>query len=588
MKRFDFSKRHNICAICFVIVMVLTGVLCLTMPVVHAEENTGQLASYYTVNEVYSKTTGKEYTATTYPNYNYTNQFFEAGPFSDNCMDYADDILDVFKSDYDFQADLGNISLGSVSLYFFTLSGSDELRFCFNNTCLVRGNWTKTPPEYYETQFTQSSSYKIYKVVDGVVSYDGTLANTSSMRSLPVTKIVTATGPIYIHGTQNDVNYLTAQGKCGNTSGGCGIARSYANEDASNNLYLQESDFIFTHQTYYAPYSSSINTGSAVPVGTITFKGQPNDFQIEHSNDFYVQLYFMFDYDVEYKNQTGNDIMDFKKTSSILNNEKALYYCFTTPTTGPTYKLPLSTFIERGNTYSVAISDVFDDLVSSNGRTLTGVLQQSKEVTEISYNTFKLTCNAFIVGNGLASQGKYTEWYNFNSKKGFTTDTSLNDNPNPYTPNPTTQSDDDPDSTNIQPTPNVPGPGGSDNTNPSTTTTSTGGTNIIITNNPTFNNGGGSSGGYGPTTYSESSVSPLDFMKLFNPVKFFTNLLIDKNKATAEDLAEDTGVNGWFEVVNSTYSFIPEDFWTILKGCFVAFIGITIIAFIIRIILDLL
>lgn len=597
MKRFDFTKKHNICAVCFVIVMVLTCILCYTFPVVHAEESL-TLSDFYYIDEFLDKSTASSLNGNS-GYYDVPSGIFASDSqlIYDNPMEFYEaiksifndpDVITLFDSTYSFWRQSGTTNAISDITFCHNTDGTLSLMLNDGYVSIDYDNMQnykfRNPSSYYGStiyRFDWNGSKLVYNRYYNGGSYtscqdiDGYIASTSPMN-------------MYYPSYYQNLNYVLIDGKVGKGSGGIsGIEAPYPDETASNNLVLSQADYIFTHQTYYAPYSSEINTGSATPVGTITFKGQPNEYQIAHPEQFTVRLRFHFDYNVDYMNWNTSEFGYFKRTSQILKNQKNLKMGLG----NAQYDIPMTTFIQNKNSVDLVIKDVFDTL-SSNGNTLTGLLAQSKEVTSISYNDFLLTCYANIV-SGEEVSGAYIENYNFNSRKGLTTNKDIENNKNPYISNPIDQADDDPDTTNITPKPNVPGPGGSDDngggSTSNNTTTTNGNGSIVINNNPTFNNnpsasasGGGSSGG---TTPNESAFN---FYTIFNPVSFFTNLLVDKNKATASNLQEATGINAWFQIVNTTYTFIPQQVWTILLACLGAFISITLIAFIIRIILDLL
>lgn len=93
------------------------------------------------------------------------------------------------------------------------------------------------------------------------------------------------------------------------------------------------------------------------------------------------------------------------------------------------------------------------------------------------------------------------------------------------------------------------------------------------------NNSGGSSA---PTETTDSSL--LHGGGVFQII----SSLIGDNKSEPDEYIENTGVGGWFQVLSSVYTFVPVELWTIILSAVACFFGITIIAFIIRVILDLL
>ena len=360
-----------------------------------------------------------------------------------------------------------------------------------------------------------------------------------------------------------------------------------------NNLVLENSDWIFRNKQYSAPYSNVINTGSVIPNGTCTFVSELNDYQIANLDNFEIVYSFSFELDVNYQNWGSNDLGPFKQTSKLLNNKKnykaSFLYQFDSH---PELIQSLSSFYSAGCSHSFTYNDLFNNLNSSSGTTLVNLLNQMKELDSVEYNKFNIICTAWLDSSGTTkSSGKRTEWYNPMSKKGYTIDDSANYNPNPYVPSDEDQGEDD-----VQPKPNTPGPGGNvpDNTEPSTSddgttvTSGNGNVNVTVQNNPTFNNNvnGGSSSGSDLTNPENAGV--VNFWNVFNPVNLFFGQLIKGKDASVETISDATHSNGWLELMGEIFSFLPASFWSAMGTFFVACLGIVVVAFVIRIILDLL
>lgn len=90
------------------------------------------------------------------------------------------------------------------------------------------------------------------------------------------------------------------------------------------------------------------------------------------------------------------------------------------------------------------------------------------------------------------------------------------------------------------------------------------------------NNSGGSSS-VEPVQTTDSSLLPSLIAKLTG-----------NNESNVDEYIDNTGVGGWFNVLTSVYTFIPTELWTILLAALATFLGITVVAFVIRIVLDLL
>lgn len=359
-----------------------------------------------------------------------------------------------------------------------------------------------------------------------------------------------------------------------------------------NNLVLENGDWHFQSSNYSAPYSNVIDTGSIYPKGSATFISELTDYQLEHLSNFEVVYSFTFDLDVDYQNWGTNDIGYFKQTSKLLNNKKnfkaQFHFDFNDD---PDLVQNLSDFHSSGDSKSFTFQRLFENLHGTSGN-LSNLLLQMKELDSVSYNKFDLYCTAWVDSkNTVNSSGKITEWYNPMNKKGYTTDDSGKSNPNPYIPSPEDQGNED-----VKPKPNTPGPGGNDpsNTDPGNTdvtSSGNGSVNVTVQNNPTFNNNvnsSSSSSGSGTDLTNPENAGVVNFYNTFNPFTLLFGKLTGDNRVDTEKVSEVTGVNPFLEIMSQTFSFVPVGFWSTLLGFFVACVSIFIVAFIIRIILDLL
>ena len=105
----------------------------------------------------------------------------------------------------------------------------------------------------------------------------------------------------------------------------------------------------------------------------------------------------------------------------------------------------------------------------------------------------------------------------------------------------------------------------------------TGDNNIVINNNPT-NNVNGGSGGSGDT--SESSL-----FGSFSITGTILNWIINGKDSGVDALEDMSGSTGWLNIVTSSYSFVPIEFWNVLITTFTVCCGIVIVAFIIAIVI---
>lgn len=575
-KKIDSLRWHKekafIRMFCAFSCAILLIILLLMFPIVSDADNP-KISDYYFIKDILKLSDAVSHNGES-GYYSVDGNIFNEPTFlSNDSMNYYEQLQGVWYCD--FPSGIG--SNYNMTVY---VSTNNEVKVIFAGQSVALNydsNYNYlTPPSIF------GDSPIVYKYENNSLTYIGYLDGGSYKNINDCNFILYTTMSInmYYQNADRNLNYLLIEGNVGKGSGGFDVTPNYPEESADNNLVFNQSDFIFTHQTYYAPYSSSINTGSAVPVGTISFKGQPNNYQLEHSSEFELQFTFSFDYNVNYKNY-NSAVGYFKQTNSILGNQKNLKLNIVNnvPIT-----VSLSNFINNKNQYSIDIKSVFDSLLIDNNTSLSGLLAQSKEITELSYNQFLITCNARLVSNGKSS-GSYTENYNFNSRKGLTTDKSIEDNSNPYVPNPSDQANDDPDSTNIQPTPNVPGPGGSDDGGSSggSSSSAQANPNIVINNNPTFNNNPSASA----SASADGSGNLLS--KLIDTLFGAGNVQEGSiGGHTQQQLITNTGASRWFQVANDSMSWIPASVWSELLMFLGITLGILVVAFILRVILDFL
>ena len=356
-----------------------------------------------------------------------------------------------------------------------------------------------------------------------------------------------------------------------------------------NYLVMDDGDWTFKNSQYSAPYSNVIDTGSVIPNGSCTFQFDLNDYQLENTSNFEICYYFTFDLDVNYQNW-GDAFGVFKSTSKLLNNKKNFKAQFDySYNDSPALIENLQSFYNSGCSHSFTFEELFNNFHGTSSSSLTNLLTQMKELDYVEYNKFNVTCTAFLDSqNTVKSSGFITEWYNPMSKKGLTTDESGKTNPNPYIPSPEDQGEDD-----VQPKPHTPGPGGNDPDDNTTTTTTTGngnGVNVTVNNNPTFNNNvsSKSSGGFDTSGTNPENASVFNFYNTFSPFKFIFGKLAGDNSSDVSEVEDVTGVNPWIQLMSTTFGFLPASFWTLLVGMFGACVGIIVVAFILRVILDLL
>ena len=388
--------------------------------------------------------------------------------------------------------------------------------------------------------------------------YDSLLYSNSSITSELFELIDNGNGSYSQEANWNgcELNYLLGQ----NGNGG-----SPTGETDENNLVLSNGDWTFTNKNYFAPYNQNnvdIYTPSIYPSGNVQFSFIPNDYQINHSDEFTVVFTFYWDYNVDYRANKDHD--PFKQTVLKQKNYTASFSYWDKTLNSFYIEVPLSEFISNGNVKSWTFKDIMDNL-SSGSTNFVDVLNYTNTapnnlvtdayVSIYSYNTFDLYATAFLdCESSASSSGNITESYNPMSRVNKDIDNSGNNNKNPY------NGDDD-----VSTPGDAPGPGG----NSGTTTTTNSGSIIIYNNN---NNYGGTS----QNTAGSGTVT-----------NFFLKLL-GEQKVSSSDFEQSVGANKFVDIVKDSGAFMPSSIITILVLYFGIAFSILIIAFVLRMVLDLL
>lgn len=363
-------------------------------------------------------------------------------------------------------------------------------------------------------------------------------------------------------------------------------------ETAENNLYFKD-------------FSISYDVGSSMTNGHITFFGTPNEYMIEHPNEFTLVYTYTFDYKGVYNVVSG------RKHETVVSSSP--------------YQIPLSQFINNGNYLVDDLKTVEQAIPVTYGwYEADGVLGNKwVDHTESVYYWFnefnssnsetgqyqwqwqkaKMTCNLFVVSNsGSVSDsfknhsGMYSKSYNFlNGVQATSSSNSITDNHNPYNDSTTSTVDSDTDvdlnnTTNHVTPNNIPSsntPTNNDNT------TSSGG--VTIYNNNTLNGGSGygtssgTSSGVGNTSEAGIGSSLVSsFFNTFNPLKMFFNAMIGDTEVVSDEIIETIGANKFMTFVTDTFSFMPVSFWESISTFFGACLIVLIIAFIFKVIISIL
>ena len=354
---------------------------------------------------------------------------------------------------------------------------------------------------------------------------------------------------------------------------------SVSGETAENNLYFKD-------------FSISYDVGSSMTNGNITFFGTPNEYMIEHPDEFTLVYTYTFDY---------------KGVWNFIGGKK-----YQTVVSSSPYQIPLSQFINNGN-YLVDDLKIVEQSIPvtysySDGFSQTESVyywfnhfnSSSPDDGVFQWQRARVTCNLFVVSNGGSvsdsfrnHSGEYSKSYNFlTGVQATSSNNSITENPNPYNNSDTSSVDNETDvdinnTTDHVNSNNIPSSNNPNNNNG----TGTNG-NVVIYNNNTLNGGsasGGSSSGIGNTSEAGIGSSLVNtFFNTFNPLKMLFNAMIGDTEVVSDEIIETIGANKFLTFVSDSFGFMPSSFWVSISTFFGACLVVLIIAFIFKVIISIL
>ena len=365
-----------------------------------------------------------------------------------------------------------------------------------------------------------------------------------------------------------EYNYLNGQSGNGGSGGSSG-------ETQENNMYLKSADFKFNiHQ-----YGELINDGSSNEdfaksnmtyknywgnkSGLIDFEAVLTDYQIEHSEDYYLYFSFTLMQRFDALGPTINDNISGPVYSGFKKHSVN-----TATTTNFYSKTYLDDFIDNGNRITWNMQDLFSDLKVTDfntpyintqvGNSFSQVVGQERELAGIVWASdnnlgYVIICNAYLNYDGETyyDAGSYTERYGFCSQVSKNTDSTITDNPNPYIPS----GDND-------------GTGDSDNSD--STIKSDGNISLINNNYDNDNN-------------NQSVVINNDDSELVDNLtdKFIPNT--DGTGGLTNTFKDLANTNGFIAFMNSTFSAIPNFVWNTLNVLLGSVCTIIAVGFVIKV-----
>lgn len=378
---------------------------------------------------------------------------------------------------------------------YFTLNTLDAQSYPYSFQDFLNGSW------FSEQRFLDSPPTQNTIRVEGVDYYKIQLNDY----------ILSSDVPIYYTEDENldNTSVIGSLDSFENLNGSAGNL-----EQDNNNLYFPSCDFQISSTIGFSQYLSGSDYGMDNRYnGSVNFTAQFTDYQNSHKDEFNLQLGFNVFFSMN--GRTSNS------SEKVINYNQSF-----------TYSIPFTTFANNGYSQQYTIEQIFTDTGFKS------FIDPYLFFSNVNNGSFVLTCSAIILPERLSTydSGTYTEKYNFITKKSQTTNSSLNNNDNPYINDDT--------------------PVNSEEVN-NTTNNNTSNNN---TNNLTINND------------YDSAVTSI------------TNNLVQDNdtkNGLAQKLADNGDYDGFLGLFSSIFSFIPASFWTTLEkfmfvtfGILIAFVGI--------------
>ena len=592
------SDRSFISMVCFTIVLILVVVLGSVFGYVSADDNISN-------SEDFSLGISGAQEFLTYEGYQNSSLYFSSAPSYFSNFFPADDtgsgqvgnsvlfslVTDYVSSYIDSSYSNYVITTGnqySNSSYFLVSCFDDDTYFYYDPngagfTCQGSGHYVKG----YVFQVSNGNSISLVYNPSAVElttfdsAYNGiefrykNLSNIYGNTYGPNGRLALSNVPIYAYDTVNvswpsgvtalwnsvyyfwnnrdtyykDINYGFADGLVGGEVG--------ASETSSNNMYLDSCKFTFNYNKYVkSTTDDDLSYKGNWNKGNVVFDAILNDYQLEHLDQFtlHIQWQVLIAGKGFYLQENSLGGYDYGTAVPFGGN-----YVMSTEST-----YTLSSFHSNGDSLSWNADTIYNSIFCDNSllvnynHSLTSLLAQASEFAEIDWSSWKIYANAWL-STTTETSDKRIDSYNFLSGTSTNVSDSLNTNNNPFIDGEDSSFFDSDDST----------------TTSQTTSNSNGNVTQTVTVN--VDNSSSSSG-------SDSIIS-----KIIDKLLGTTDDDAEYSEAGLTDsFLETTNSNGWLEFFNSSLSFVPNAFWSKLSVMFTTVCAILVIAFILRIILDIL
>lgn len=599
--KIDFSKRDFISMVCFSIVMILVLIFGNTFGFVSADGvNNFFSQSEYVSSSVYNSNNYFQGYIDDSNQYNASNSMVASNKIMStdwSSIFTGSNTADVDTSTFKYYVITGSAYPSAWRVYFFTedcycfvglnnlyyytviLDSGSDFYYC---DLTPYGTGTELQDPYVIFPDTLLHATANFDSGFGKYSVPFTLSqsNTICMTNMPILTYRSNESFIqgsylndllaYNSGTTNvnvyNVNYLYDSEACPSLNGLDGLENvggSYvpdSNETSENNLYMRDSKWSFS-----MPKWSNL-TGYS---GNATFSASLNDFQQENLNDFYLRFQFTIHTQLSYVssndpgNSGGGHGIDASDTGTVKTGYSSQIFDYKDSSTGNKYNdVTLQDFYNMGCSKAfMTLNGIFDrcyqksltgNSLDTNFASWYGTYSNSSKYT---VTKAILYCYATLYDSSGNASGNCTYYYDLLNGTSGITDSGMSVNNNPYV-------DED---GNVEFD-----PGSSDSTTDNYT-----GNGVNVTQTVNVNNNGS----------SDSSKS-----WIFTLV---SSLISSDDENITEAGMSDTlinlvGINPWIALMSSTFGFIPATVWTVLSLCFVVVMGILVVAFVLRIILDLL
>ena len=347
---------------------------------------------------------------------------------------------------------------------------------------------------------------------------------------------------------------------------GSGSDEPESTETSANNLYLNNAKWTFS-----IPKWSNL-TGYS---GNATFSSSLNDFQTDNLEDFYLRFQFRIDTTVSYVDSGEGGTSGGGHGTSVSGNNISTGYLQKTfsykdSTTGNNYKdVQLQYFYNQGCSQSfMTLNGIFDrcmlQKLSLNNSSSSDTSFYNWYNDAVNSNTHTVTkamlyCYATLYDSDGGSSGNCTYYYNLLTGESGVTDSSMSINSNPVV--------DEEGNVEYDPSDDV-GSGTSINNNNSNS-----GVNVTQTVN--VNNDSSDSKSWLWTLISSLLTSGSDDDSI-------------SQAGMSDTLVNLVGINPWISLMSTVFGFVPATVWTSLSVAFIAVLGIMVVAFVLRVLLDLL